>query len=269
MLGDAGALPAAEPFAPGESVDWKRTWRLQEREDAGEVASGSVPPPFVRSDYAHPNGWRIRGKFYIANERFIVYDDLTPKRYAWGGRTVPERSKLSAEAFDLRGRQVEASGAEPASIQPTRESPARCGIQFPLWDKLDELRRLDDPHYADVRELAMLCGRRCPCDVLELWRDQTKPARGKPRAIAKLAPSRPLGEEAGPSELDAALLERLVDAVRRGGDRGVTAAILEPLAAGDRELLRRALDALRAEGRVEPEGRGRGARYRLAENRLL
>jgi hypothetical protein len=93
-LGDPGHPPQPpQSFQPGEA-DWKRVWRLQEREDAKLGVSDAVPPPFVRTDYAHPNGWRIRGKFNIANERFIVYDELTPKRYAWGGLTIPERARL-------------------------------------------------------------------------------------------------------------------------------------------------------------------------------
>ena len=266
-LGDVGITPRAEPFSPGESVDWKRVWRLQEREDGGEAVMIAVPPPFVRTDYGHPNGWRIRGKFNIASERFIVYDELSPKRYAWGGRTIPERARLSAEAFDLRSRQAEAAEAQPASVQPTPESPARCGIQFPLWDKLDELRRLGDPSYGDVRELAMLCGRTCPCDVLEHWRAQARSTRA--RRAAAVMPVATAATRMPTDELDPSLLERLIEAIRRTGDTGAPAVTLEPLTAGDRKLLTRALETLRMSGTVEPTGRGRGVRYRLPANRLL
>jgi hypothetical protein len=267
-LGNLGEAPSAEPFAPGEAVDWKRVWRLQEREDAGQTVTIEVPPPFAKTDYAHSDGWRIRGKFNIANERFIVYDELTPKRYAWGGHTVAERARLSAEAFDLRGRQSEASGAAPPAITPTVESPARCGIQFPLWDKLDELRRLADPHYADVRELAELCNRTCPCDVLAAWRATSKPTRAK-RPPAKQPPAaRTTASPLAPIDLDPALLDRLHETIRGTGSAGATAATLEPIAAGDRKLLTRALDALRAQARIEAQGAGRGTRYRVAENRL-
>ena len=265
--GEVGTTPRAEPFSPGESVDWKRVWRLQEREDASEAVVIALPPPFVRTDYSHPNGWRIRGKFNVANERFIVYDELSPKRYAWGGRTIPERARLSAEAFDLRGRQAEAAEAQAASVQPTPESPARCGIQFPLWDKLDELRRLGDPNYGDVRELAMLCGRTCPCDVLEHWRAQARPTRAR-RAVAVI-PGASAATRVPAEELDPSLLERLVESIRRTGDAGAPAATLEPLAAGDRKLLTRALETLRTSGLIEPTGRGRAVRYRLPANRLL
>jgi len=130
----AATLPEAQPFAPGERVDWRHVWRLQEREDAGEHPEVAVPPPFVNADYLHPNGWRIRGKFNIPNERVIVYDEVTPKRYAWGGWIASERASLSMEIFELRGREPDG-----ASVTPTRESPSRCGVQFPHWDKLDEL----------------------------------------------------------------------------------------------------------------------------------
>lgn len=71
-VGPSGVAPQARIFEPGEPVDWKRVWRLQEREDAGDAVVIAVPPPFKNVDYAHPNGWRIRNKFNIANERFIV-----------------------------------------------------------------------------------------------------------------------------------------------------------------------------------------------------
>jgi hypothetical protein len=83
-----------------------------------------------------------------------------------------------------------------------------------------------------------------------------------------IRPSR-IQAEAPLPELDAALLDRLFEAIRRGGSSGITAALLEPTAGGDRELLRRALEPLRTDGRIEPHGRRRGTRYRLAENRLL
>jgi len=64
-------------------------------------------------------------------------------------------------------------------------------------------------------------------------------------------------------------LDRLFEAIRRGGSTGVTAALLEPIAGGDRELLRRGLEALQMDARIEAHGRGRSTRYRVAENRLL
>jgi hypothetical protein len=95
------------------------------------------------------------------------------------------------------------------------------------------------------------------------------PVRGKRPAVAKPAVRTTLTDEAEAPQLDADLLDRLFEAIRRGGNGGVTAALLEPNAGGDRDLLRRALEALRTDGRIEPQGRGRGTRYRLAENRLL
>jgi hypothetical protein len=263
----AGTVPAANPFAPGEAIDWKRTWRLQEREDADpsfEIVE--VPPPFVKTDYAHANGWRGRGKFNIANERFIVFDDLTPKRYAWGGCTVAERARLSSEAVDLRGREPDG-----ASVQPTLDDPRRCAIQFPLWDKLDELRRTNDPGYEDVRELAALCERACPCDVLARWRETSKPTKGR-RSRSKGLPEDGATSIPAPVsayEPDAAATERLFDAIRRSGVTGVTEAELEPLFAGVHQALATTLEMLRANGRIEFLGRGRKRRYRAAELRLV
>ena len=209
VLGATGEAPAAEPFRPGDAVDWKRVWRLQEREDAGYAVDVAVPPPFKDVDYAHPNGWKICGKFNIANERFIVYDELVPKRYAWGGWTVAERARLSSRASDLIDGQQNA-GALP----PTLDDARRCGTQFPLWDKLDELRRTNDPAYDDIALLAQQCGRRCPCDVLEKWREKPVKATAK-RATAE----RPAVGAAAAQVADAGLRDAvLAEVVRRGAD---------------------------------------------------
>jgi len=267
-VGPSGVAPRVEPFADGEAVDWKRVWRLQEREDAGETVSVAVPLPFKNGDYAHPNGWRIRGKFNIANERFIVYDGLTPKRYAWGGWTTAERARLSSEAFDLRDREPDG-----ASALPTLDDPRRCGIQFPLWDKLDELRRTNDPGYGDVAMLAQLCGRACPCDVLDRWRDGTR-ARRKGRPATNGKPPK-LGTPnidvsvLRDRDIDPTLLEAAFSTVQHAGSTGLAMAALEPLFSGDRSAAQRAIERLRVDGRVEVIGHGRGRRYRVGEPRLL
>ncbi len=265
--GAAGEPPAAEAFAEGERVDWKRVWRLQEREDAGQDVSIPVPPPFKNGDYLHPNGWRIRGKFNIPNERLIVYDELNPNRYAWGGWTIPERARLSGQAFDLRDREP-----DDASIQPTLEDPRRCGIQFPLWDKLDGLRRTSDSGYEDVKMLAQLCGRSCPCDVLERWRAQgTLRRNGAVRANGR-TPLTATGEEVlrtADTSVDPAVLETAAEMIRASGFEGIPAAALEPVFSGDPIATKRAIERLRVDGRIEAFGKGRGTRYRLAQARLV
>ncbi len=263
----AGSLPEARPFLPGERVDWKRVWRLQEREDADEHPEVAVPPPFVIADYLHPNGWRIRGKFNIPNERVIVYDEVTPKRYAWGGWIASERAALSMEIFELRGREPDG-----ASVTPTDGSPSRCGVQFPLWDKLDELRRTAEAGFDDVRTIADLCGRACPCDVLDRWRETSlarktgatkapvTKSNGRVVAAAKTTAREPVS---------AAIGQNVLDEIRKSGLAGCTAAEIEPFLGGDRDATRDLLDSLRAEGIIEPIGRGRGMRYRLPPARLL
>ena len=255
--GSPTAPPIAREFTAGEAVDWKRVWRLQEREDAGERVSVAVPPPFKDADYAHPNGWRIRGKFNVPNERFIVYDELTPKRYAWGGWSLAERARLSSEAFDLRG-------AEPdgASEQPTLQDPRRCGIQFPLWDKLDELRRTNDPTYEEAKMLAQLCGRACPCDVLPLWRDVEGPRRG--RAVPKFA-----AVVQKPAQIEPALVAAALAKIEAAGPDGIARDGLEDIFAGNRDAVLSALDALRANGQIEAIGRGRRQRFRAPEGKLF
>ncbi len=246
-----GTPARAGPFKPGEPVDWKRVWRLQEREDAGLDVTVAVPPPFKSVDYAHPNAWRIRGKFNIANERFIVYDELVPKRYAWGGWTISERARLSMKVCDLLDRQQDAG-----STPPTSDDPRRCGSQFALWEKLDELRRTSDPDYDDVTILAQQCGRSCPCDVLDRWRAK------KSTAAEPIALPTPV------VEVDADVTEALYGEIARSGRAGVTAAALEPLCGGDRAATRIALDHLRSAGRIEAVGRGRATRYRMPQAQL-
>jgi len=258
-LGPSGVAPQARAFEPGEPVNWKRVWRLQEREDAGDSVTVAVPPPFKNVDYAHPNGWRIRGKFNVANERFVVYDELTPKRYAWGGWTVAERARLSSEAFDLRDRELDG-----ASHQPTLDDPRRCGIQFPLWDKVDELRRTSDPAYEDVKMLAEICGRACPCDVLERWRASASARRDAP---AKSSPPKLAAEPR--LAIDPALVAAALVEVGRAGATGIALAALEPLFGGDRSATTAAFDELRSSGRIEAFGRGRRQRYRVPEAKLF
>ena len=259
--GSLGEPPHAEPFRPGDAVDWKRVWRLQELEDAGHAVEVAVPPPFKNADYAYPNGWRIRGKFNIANERFIVYDELAPKRFAWGGWTIAERALLSSRASDLADAQ-----RDPGTLPPTLDDPRRCGTQFPLWDKLDELRRTNDPAYDDIALLAQQCGRRCPCDVLATWRD--KPAKS---AIAKPSKADRNGVSvvAAPS-WDPALRDVVLAEVTGRGSTGVALEALVPLCAGSREVARAIVESLRAEGKLEAVGRGRGTRYRsMSQTTLL
>ncbi len=258
-LGPTGAAPQARAFEPGEPVDWKRVWRLQEREDAGDAVVISVPPEWKTVDYAHPNGWRIRSKFNLANERFIVYDELTPKRYAWGGWTVAERARLSSEAFDLRDREPDG-----ASQQPTLDDPRRCGIQFPLWDKLDELRRTRDPVYEDVKMLAEICGRACPCDVLERWRNYGPARRGAPaKAVPRRTPVEPS------LSIDSAIVAAALAEIDRAGSAGLAMAALLPLFGDDRTVALAAVDELRSNGRIEAFGRGRGQRYRIPAAKLF
>jgi hypothetical protein len=259
--GSPSGPPHAESFVPGEAVDWKRVWRLQEREDAGHDVSVAVPPPFKNVDYAHPNGWRIRGKFNIANERFIVYDELSPKRYAWGGWTVHERALLSSRASDLVDAQQNA-GTTP----PTLEDPRRCDTQFPLWDKLDELRRTNDPAYDDIAILAQQCGRACPCDVLERWREKpAKPAKGKTATTAPTKGDVPVMA----TSWDPALREPILAAIARSGLDGISIESLMPICTGDRAVTRAIVESLRANGQVEAVGRGRGTRYRTTAQTYL
>ena len=82
-------------------------------------------------------------------------------------------------------------------------------------------------------------------------------------------PEAPATSRTSAEELDPSLLERLIAAIRRTGDTGAPTATLEPLTAGNRRLLTRALERLRTSGLIEPTGRGRGVRYRLPANRLL
>jgi hypothetical protein len=266
-LGDLTAgTPGATPnFAAGEPTDWKRVWRLQEREDAGDNLGALRPaPPFKREDYAHRNGWRLRGKFNISNERFISYDDVTPRRYGWGGWATSERALASLHAVEMRDGQPDA-GAET----PTIEDPSRCSVQFALWDKLDELRRTGDQLHPFVREVADSCRAVCPCPVLGAWRAANEPARGRKRGTRPV--TAPVTADAGETvvELDAQVLAALLAAIDGGGERGVKAKELVRLTAGDEPLLRRALDTLRARGAIVALGKGRGTRYSTARQESL
>ncbi len=264
-IGASRGVPPDQSFQSGEHVNWKRLWRLQEREDAKETVTVTAPPPFVRADYAHRNGWRLRGKLNVSNERFIVYDELRPIRYAWGGWTTSDRAALSLQAFELRGREP-----DNAPEKPEEAEPQRCGIQFALWDKIDELRRTGDPLHDEVRTIAKLCGRACPCDVIYEWRNLA-PVRGngrtRTRAVSATEPRAvPTGRR---HEIDADAIERLLALLHSSGDVGLPMSGLEQLFSGNREAARNTLEILRSDGRVEAVGKGRGVRYRLPQAGLF
>jgi hypothetical protein len=258
----AGAPDAAEPFPPGSATNWKRVWRLQEREDQGETIDPMpVAPPFTRVDYAHANGWNLRGKFNVPNERFIVYDDVAPKRYGWGGWTTAERARASLEVFQLRNYENDGAPERPA------DDPSRCPIQFALWDKLDELRRIADPIEPAVRSIAEICEARCPCPILDVWRSTPvgKKTNGKASGKAKAGsePVRPAGlsESSHDGPLDPNVVLAVHAIIREAGERGRSTADLLVAASGDEALLRRIIGALRARGEIDVIGKGRGTRY--------
>ncbi|WP_131770148.1 BREX-2 system adenine-specific DNA-methyltransferase PglX, partial [Candidatus Protofrankia californiensis] len=57
---------------------WKRTWDLQRREDAGEkVGEIDVPPKYKQGDFRDTAFWRNRGKLDVPKERFISYPDAS------------------------------------------------------------------------------------------------------------------------------------------------------------------------------------------------
>jgi hypothetical protein len=262
----AGAPDVSEPFPPGSATNWKRVWRLQEREDHGETIDPmSVAPPFKRLDYAHANGWNLRGKFNVPNERFIVYEDVAPKRYGWGGWTTAERARASLEIFQLRNYENDGAPERPA------DDPSRCPIQFALWDKLDELRRIADPIEPAVRSIAEICEARCPCPILDVWRSTPvvkktngkAAGKGSDKAKADSEPvlSAGLPESSHDVPLDPNVVLGVHAIIREAGERGRSTADLLVAASGDETLLRRIIGALRARGEIDVIGKGRGTRY--------
>ncbi len=253
LVADAvsGSPDNTVPFEPGRATNWKGVWRLQEREDRGEVIEPMpVAPPFKPADYAQPSGWKLRGKFNVPNERFIAYDDVQPRRYGWGGWTVAERARASLEIFQLRNDQDRNASERP------QDDPSRCPVQFALWDKLDELRRTHDPLEPQVRSLAEICGARCPCPILLEWREST--SRSKKAIVSAPKPVRKPTLEA---PLDPELIAAVHARIRAAGERGSTAAGLVVATSGDDALLKNVLAALRARGDIDVVGRGKGTRY--------
>lgn len=264
----AGEPAACAPLASAEAADWKRIWRLQEREDRGDDVGELRPaPPFKKEDYAHRNGWQLRGKFNVPNERFIRYDDDVPVRYGWGGWSISERALASLHVLDRRDRLD-----DDAPATPTAESPARCALQFALWDKLDELRRTKDEQYPEVRENAELCRAVCPCPVLGAWQVGNASVRGRRRVVGangSMPAAATIDRASGESAIDPAFLDALAAAVVLAGERGASASELATVAEGDETLLRRGIDALRARGAIVAIGRGRGTRYKASRQETL
>jgi hypothetical protein len=131
-----------------------------------------------------------------------------------------------------------------------------------LWNKLDELRRTNDPTYEEAKMLAQLCGRACPCDVLPLWRDVEAPRRG--RVAPKVA-----AVEQKPAQIEPALVAAALARVEAAGPDGITPDGLEDIFAGNRDAVLSTLDTLRANGQIEAVGRGRRQRFRIPEGKLF
>jgi len=63
---------------------------------------------------------------------------------------------------------------EDRSDQLLREQLIRAKDRFPEI-RLEDSKMCIRDSYDDVRDLALLCGRSCPCGVLEAWRASSAP----------------------------------------------------------------------------------------------
>lgn len=102
------------PYLPGlylnpagveKRADWRRTWDLQRREDAGEkVGDIPVPPKYDQKDYRDAIYWRLRGKLDVPTERFISYPGCESDKdqepvYGWAGWDHAQRAQALANLY--------------------------------------------------------------------------------------------------------------------------------------------------------------------------
>jgi hypothetical protein len=108
---------------------WKETWALQRKQDAGEtVATIPVPPKYTSADFQKPDYWRLRGKLDVPRERFVSLpgserDADRSLPILWAGWDHLQRAKALA-AYYLTCKDTE-------GWPPTR--------LVPLLDAMDEL----------------------------------------------------------------------------------------------------------------------------------
>ncbi|MFN3200719.1 MAG: BREX-2 system adenine-specific DNA-methyltransferase PglX [Bradymonadia bacterium] len=247
---------------------WQETWRLQDREDAGETVEIEVPPQYGRGDFQKPLYYTLRGKLNVPRERFILYADLQPQRYGWNGWRDEARAIAQVHAF----QHAEDDPVNPLPA-PTSDDPRRCGATVGLWEALPDLKRWGDAEvHEEISALPQeACGQSsCPCDVSAQWRkwidgalDIEGVARPDPNApgveekaallgiIGRLQPPLPValdGTEAPPVGAKKAPLKREWKA--------------EGFKPGQFD---RTLDALVAEGAVALIGEGRKTTWRVAQ----
>jgi len=241
-------------------AQWKRTWAMQDMEDAGQplrdpdtdapLDAIPLPPQWKRPDFAHADFYKIRGKLNVPRERFVLFGELAPARYGWNGWRDRERALAQVEAFST----AEADPLAPLP-PPSHDDPRRCGVTLGLWESLPDLRRWGDAgEHAELRALAQeVCQQRtCPCPVLEQWRAW---ADGTLEIGAHQT-----DDEAAPTTVEerAALSALLADFARTGA----TTAVLARRWTGSRARLALVLDDLVASGDASVTGRGSKRRYK-------
>jgi hypothetical protein len=110
-------LAALRYTAPGMRIhaQWKETWELQRREDAGEkVGDIRVPPKYKQADFRDLAYWRNRGKLDVPKERFISYPGASRDGtllLGWAGWDYLQQAQ-ALTAYITERRELDAWDAE-------------------------------------------------------------------------------------------------------------------------------------------------------------
>jgi len=178
-------------------AEWKRVWALQDQQDDWQISSAAAkaqatpackmrlvdpddpsksivaiqaPPKFEKDDFAKAEYISTRGKLNVPRERFIQFEDLSPRRFGWSGWRDRDRALAQVEAFSI----AETEAQQPLPV-PTPEDPRRCGVTLGLWESLPDVKRWGSAdEHAELQALAREACRqtRCPCPVVEAWRSR-------------------------------------------------------------------------------------------------
>ena len=242
---------------------WKKTWHLQDLEDAGEPlvdaeTSGPLdeiplPPKYVKKDFATPRAFQIRGKLDVPRERFILYADLSPPHYGWNGWRDRDRALAQVESYTL----AESDPHDPLP-PPTAEDPRRCGPTLGLWSSLPDVRRWSEPSdHAELQALAQeVCAQpTCPCALLERWQAWRS-------GDLEITGDAPVDDTAEVSVEERAIVTRTLVLF---GSSGAALTDLAPRWPGSRPRLEHVLDDLVASGDIGVRGRGKRRRYAMRE----
>lgn len=162
-------------------AQWRDTWSLQRREDAGETfGTIPVPPRYKSSDFLRGDFWRLRGGLDLPKERFVSFPGAERGAdgslvIAWAGwNHLQLATALAAYYLEMK----EGEGWEAARLQPLLAGLLELVPWLVQWhNEVDPAygERMGDYYAGFVSEEARSNG--FTLDDLRAWKPAATPAR--------------------------------------------------------------------------------------------